>query len=597
MTKPASHPEQQPTAEGEPADQALQPLHPSAPKSTPRPKPRDPSRTSIADFLTDGSLAVLAGSLAEIAGAPLTLRDREANTILPRDGTPPWQIVPPGDDSEARTLTEAIDAAVRTEPQRLDLHRTLVPLHAGDEPIGALLINHAEDNPPDDLIRVLRAVAATVSERVTEVSQLRRRNEELSVLFALTSELVSARSPAQTISIALDAALAATGLGAGLIHLLPEGDATPARAVARGLTTADENTLLDTLQNTPDPTPTSETGLTTPDKETLAHLVAAGPPAASIHASLVHNNRAIGELRLFLPQGRRHTKRQRLTLRNIAEQTAAAVASARLEEHARHDRKIRRQVALAAQVQQRLLPEDDQRKGALDIAARYLPSAELGGDFYDIIDLGDRVAVAIADVVGKGIPAALLMASARASLRAIAGRLRRTDDIQTVAARLNTALAGDTQPHEFTTAFIARIDPETRELIYTNAGHEPPFIVRCDNEGKPLREPTQPQTQLTEGGPLLGVDPANTYSMASLKLNPNDTLVAVTDGVTEAMDFEFNKFTRQRLHQSVINILNAEPHASARQIVDRIVWDVRRFAGLNAELDDLTVLAVRARPR
>jgi sigma-B regulation protein RsbU (phosphoserine phosphatase) len=559
-------------------------------------------RLSIVDFLTDGSLAALALALSRLTGAEISLRDRRGATVERCDGDPPWRVVPGPDGDEAAAYAALLEGTRRGDAVMVDSVRLLVPIHVRSEPVGALFVRDADEGRRSRLAPLLRTVAATVSERCSEVSELRRRNEELSILFALTSELVTVRDVDAALRLALRAAFDAVGAGAGVIRLAAEDESERERLVAAGLTDA---SLLELGAASGDSAGGSAPA--GPEALDLGAVRANGGPLGRVleregwgrvvRCSLSYNNRAAGEMLLLCGRAEdgdgEGTARSFALLRNIAEQAAGAVASHRLEARARRDRQIRRQVRLAGQVQQRLLPRDTQRSGRLDIAARYLPSTELGGDFFDIVPLERTTAITVADVVGKGVPAALLMASVRATIRALAPRLRRKDDIEEIARRVNITLADDTRSNEFATAFLARIDRETLEVIYCNAGHDPPFVVRCDADGVPKGGGVE---FLREGGPLLGIDPGYAYEAGRTTLATNDVLIAVTDGVTDAMNFQQEKFSRRRLLESVDDLLRHDPGASARQIVDRVVWDVRRFAGLNPELDDLTILAVRALP-
>src|SRR5262249_2201469 len=140
--------------------------------------------------------------------------------------------------------------------------------------------------------------------------------------------------------------------------------------------------------------------------------------AGLICTGLMYHGRAIGLVRLYSRTPRDFTKAERGLLRSIADQSAAAVINARLRRLREENERVRRQVRLAADVQRRMLPRATPEVRAFDIAARYAPSFELGGDFYDFINLSGHLGIVVGDVVGKGVPAALLMSAVRASLRA-----------------------------------------------------------------------------------------------------------------------------------------------------------------------------------
>ena len=165
---------------------------------------------------------------------------------------------------------------------------------------------------------------------------------------------------------------------------------------------------------------------------------------------------------------------------------------------------MRRQVRLAGEVQRRMIPEPAAR-GGLDLAAVYVPSLDLSGDFYDFIELpAGNLGVVICDVMGKGVPASLLMASIRASLRAHVSNLY---DLSEVLRRVNRSLCDDTLISSFATLFYGVINTRIRQLTYSNAGHEPPMLVR---EGKVQR--------LSTGGTVLGIERDMRYNQEVVQL-------------------------------------------------------------------------------
>ncbi len=201
--------------------------------------------------------------------------------------------------------------------------------------------------------------------------------------------------------------------------------------------------------------------------------------------------------------------------------------------------------------------------------------------------MGTARSISILTVLGLvgavvGVAKTLLMASVRSLFRAHATTARTADE---VVRRVNRSLAADTMPNEFATAFFALLDPDSLEVSFCNAGHDPPLLV--SSEGDVL--------ELSVGGPLLGVDANWEYACERMTLHPRDTVVAYTDGVTDAMNFDEQTFGRARFRASVLDELAANAAAPARALADRVIWDMRRYVGLNAETDDVTVVVLRAR--
>ena len=210
--------------------------------------------------------------------------------------------------------------------------------------------------------------------------------------------------------------------------------------------------------------------------------------------------------------------------------------------------------------------------------AVYDPCFELGGDFYDFHHLGpDNLGVAVCDVAGKGVRASLLMASIRASLRAHAANVYEMSD---VLAKVNRDLCGDTAVSDYATLFYGVIDAQQRRFTYANAGHVPPLLIR---DGRCCH--------LTTGGGVIGIEPDFTWRQDTMVLSPGDVLLAFSDGLTEAMDFRDEPFGHARAERAALAAV--EQGFDARRIARHVVWEMRRFAGLQTRLDDLTLVVIK----
>jgi sigma-B regulation protein RsbU (phosphoserine phosphatase) len=549
---------------------------------------------AIHDFLTDGSFAALCAKLTSLFGVEVTFRDRHGGLIesVPTQ-TPPWKIHEP--TAADAPIAAAIEDGASCKPVELDGHSRVLPLRIANRPMGGLLVAPGAEQPADveRMDRVTGAaalLALTVVELCNREVSLRRRNAELDVLFRLSSLFVGAGNLDEVLRIALDSSKQILGVDAGTIHLLERDDREMTMHAAVGL--SDE--FLDWFNSLDVPRAADhqalDGGVVVVENFAEYHDGPLREAAASeglrsmLSVGLVFKNKTYGVMRLFTRQAVTFRQSQQMLARSLGEQISAAVAAARLEAQRRRDRQMRRHVRLAADVQRRMLPSEAPTYENLDIAARYDSSLELGGDFYDLIDLDGWLGIVIGDVVGKGVPAALLMASVRSLFRAHATH---AETVSEVARRVNHTLTRDTLESEFATAFAAWIDPQTRELWYANAGHDPPILLRASRPDEAIK--------LTAGGPLLGVDAGFEYEHDSVVLAPGDTLIAYTDGVTDAMTFDGRKFGRDRLLQSVRAQLSEDPACSARSVCDRIIWDIRRFVGLNTERDDITLMVLRAR--
>ncbi|MCP5111808.1 MAG: PP2C family protein-serine/threonine phosphatase [bacterium] len=232
----------------------------------------------------------------------------------------------------------------------------------------------------------------------------------------------------------------------------------------------------------------------------------------------------------------------------------------------------------ARQVQTRLLARSAPRLRSLDYGACYLPARGVGGDFYDFVEFGpNRLGIALGDVSGKGISAALMMASLHASLRS--QYLRRNFDLAEVLGNVNTIFYEATAPHHYATLFLGDYDDRSRKLRYVNCGHPPPVIAHCDDSIERL-EPT---------ATLLGLFAAWECEVAEVTLRPGDTLLIASDGVTEAMSGAEEEFGESRL----IETLGRIRHLPLNSMVRALVETIRDFCG-SRQWDDLTVVAARA---
>ncbi len=290
----------------------------------------------------------------------------------------------------------------------------------------------------------------------------------------------------------------------------------------------------------------------------------------------------IGVLRAYMGRVHRFSPFDTVLMEAVASQIAAAIINARLLRDVREAARLERQVKLAAEVQRRMIPARTPDHAHYAFAAVYEPHSELGGDFYDFFDLpSGEIGVVIADVVGKGLPASLMMASVRSTVRAHAHRIAGVSDLM---REVNLRLCEDTLSSEFVTAFYGVLSADGRRRRYCNAGHEPLLLMRGGRTGS-----------LDVGGLVLGLDPAARYQWGELALEPDDLLVLVTDGVVEALNYDDEAYGRDRLAAS-IKLHGSMPDDMPIDLtVKQLLWDVRRFAGLAVMSDDITIVAARVR--
>ena len=258
----------------------------------------------------------------------------------------------------------------------------------------------------------------------------------------------------------------------------------------------------------------------------------------------------------------------------------SAVENARLVESRLEKERLEEELRLARTIQERLLPDGMPEIDGVDLAAMALPSRFVAGDYYEAIQLGDgRLLVAVADVSGKGMPAALLMANLQAGLHVLRGSGL---DLPEATARLNRLVCENTDAAKFITMVWALYDPagpHAGRLRYVNAGHNPPMLVRQSGE----------VDELKEGGLILGVLPDVSYTQGETRVEPGDLLVLFSDGVTEAPDADGEEYGEACL----MRLLREHRAGSASEAVAAIRSDVSRFTGAAPLSDDRTVLALK----
>jgi predicted permease len=292
-------------------------------------------------------------------------------------------------------------------------------------------------------------------------------------------------------------------------------------------------------------------------------------------------NDVVGVLLLGPPADReQYTTAERQVLSNSGEVFALMLENARLTDRAVEQEKVRRDLAMAAEVQRRLLPPQAPRSAAATFAAFTLPARTIGGDYYDFLDLGgDQVGIAVADVSGKGISAALVMSVVQASLRVISSH--RNWSLSQLAAQMNRFLYQSTEANRYATFFYAQVEDRGQRLRYVNAGHNPPYLVRGANGATEIIE-------LCAGGTVLGLFPEVEFQEADIDLRTGDLLVAFTDGVTEALNSAGEEFGEERLK----DVLRAAVGAPADEISTRLADTMRDWIGDAEQHDDLTFVVM-----
>jgi sigma-B regulation protein RsbU (phosphoserine phosphatase) len=268
-------------------------------------------------------------------------------------------------------------------------------------------------------------------------------------------------------------------------------------------------------------------------------------------------------------------------LSSVASQTGLALENSRLtaaiaQEVAQRER-LNREIEIAREVQERLFPQELPPVEGLDYYGACRPAQGVGGDYYDFLALsGGSLGIAVGDVSGKGIAAALLMATLQAALR---GRtMTGEQDLAAIMRHVNRLVYGSSAANRYATFFYAQYDPGSRRLGYVNAGHNPPVVLRGEQV-----------IRLEASGTVVGLLPDYPYQQGAVTLESGDLFVAFTDGISEAMNLEREEWSEE----AMIEAARACNGLNARQTLERLMVAADAFVAGAPQHDDMTIVVGR----
>jgi len=265
-------------------------------------------------------------------------------------------------------------------------------------------------------------------------------------------------------------------------------------------------------------------------------------------------------------------------INSLAQQAAVAVENVRLQKEALEKQRMEKELQLAREIQQKLLPKGVPILDGYEIAVEMRPYYQVGGDFYDFIMAeSGLLTMCLADVSGKSLPASMIMSTAQASLRALNSFAGLSP--KDIVEKLNLYLCHSTQSNKFVTMFYAVLDPRAHILSYINAGHNRPILIR----------PDKTIDLLSLGGMVVGLFPSATYQVGAIPFEPGTELLIYTDGLSEVTDRSGEEYGDERL---VSILLERHGSGTVEEEKNQIVEEVMRFSS-NEMVDDLTLLLLR----
>ncbi len=287
---------------------------------------------------------------------------------------------------------------------------------------------------------------------------------------------------------------------------------------------------------------------------------------------------SLGEKRSEEP----YTREDKNLLQSVGEQLSIALGYSELMEEIAEKKRMQHEIEIAEQVQAHLFPQTNPVLETIDYDGQCRAARGVGGDYYDFLPIGrGRLALALGDITGKGISAALLMSNLQAMIRSQAQI--RSDDLLGLAEDINRMMCEATDDAKYATIFYALYDDATRRLTYVNAGHNAPILVAGDEKRETLR--------LTRGGMAVGMFPEECYEVGEVALEPNDMLVIFSDGITEAMNDSGNMFGEDRL----VSLVEENRSLSHDAMMELILDELANFSGDAPQHDDETLVVAKIR--
>jgi sigma-B regulation protein RsbU (phosphoserine phosphatase) len=464
------------------------------------------------------------------------------------------------------------------------LHGILtLPLRRGGKPLGVAVLHRLDrESPSPEEVAFLGELGVQLAIAVGNAriySEAMREKVQNQLLLELGTKIAGSLETSRLLEQILDLVFQVVRYDAAGIYLADKETQWITRQTIRGYDpTRDEAVRLKVGKGLIGWVVKTGRGVVVPDVRTDPRYVDARPQTRSeMVAPIRIGSETIGAFNLESDDPDAYEEEDMNLLMAFAGQAAVAIERTRLHEEVLAKRRLEEGVEIGRRIQRTFLPERNPEFPRHDIAGANFSSELVGGDYYDFIRIADQhLGIVVGDVSGKGIAAALIMASFRASLIA---EIRNNYAIRTVFAKVNRLLWESVEPDRFVTALYGVLDAETRRFTYVNAGHNPALLYRAGSDRFESLDAT---------GPLLGTFESATYKERYVEIQPGDVLALYTDGVTEAIGPQEELFGEERLRE-VIRARRGEPAG----LLVRGIWEaVQAFQGGEPD-DDLTVVAVK----
>lgn len=411
--------------------------------------------------------------------------------------------------------------------------------------------------------------------------QLRRAVEELSILNELSVAISSSRGMEEIIRTIITKSIKAISAEQGVITLVGEDESDPGRTLIRTMASSSDLEAYSPDQNLLGWMHINRRPLIINDPRNDSRFQGVNwtdSVRSLISVPMQVHSRMIGILTLYNKKrdGEFSAEDQRL-MSILAGQSAQVIETARLYEEEKELATVKQELNLAYEIQTNLLPSSAPSIEGYDLAGVSIPAQSVGGDYFDYLPLDDyHLGIALGDVSGKGMPAALLMSNTQATL---SGQAVLGVSVHETVERSNRLLTANIRRGSFLTLFYGVLDTVSGNFKFCNAGHNKPYVHRANGDLE----------KLTLGGLVIGFIKTQKYEEDSIVLNPGDTLFVFSDGVTEAMNTDREQFEEERLE----TVLKSMGDAPAQEFIDRVYDEVKNHVGDAPQNDDITMLVVK----
>jgi serine phosphatase RsbU (regulator of sigma subunit) len=415
----------------------------------------------------------------------------------------------------------------------------------------------------------------------SENSKLLRAVEELSVLNELARAIGASRNTEEVMRTIVKRSLKAVKAAQGVITLIDKDSQQPTKTLVRSMASSSEHEPFHANQSLMGWMLINQKPIVIDDPQSDERFKGVTWDE-SIHSlvcvPLMVKSEMVGVLTLYNKKGKENfTLEDQRLLGIIAGQSAQIIENARLYEEEKALLTMKEELRVAYEIQMNLLPKEQPHISGYDIAGRSIPAQNVGGDYFDFVPVDtERIAICLADVTGKGMPAALLMANLQATIR---GQTSPAVSAGPCLESSNMLLYQSTDSQKFATVFYSHLNFRKHTLNYSNAGHNDPYLFSNSSEPKKLRT----------GGIMLGALPGMPFEEQSIAFNQNDCLVLYSDGITEAENKNEEEFGEERLIETIFQ--NKEK--SANELIDIIFESVNAFAGSVPQSDDMTMVVMK----